>query len=126
MTRGKHTVDRLALRGIRGFGRHGVFDVERADGQEFVVDVVLGVDTRVAGETDDLGETVDYGLLAKGVKATIESDPVNLVETLAQRIADLCLDQPVVRWAEVTVHKPDAPVDVALDDVAITIYRSRT
>lgn len=126
MTRGEHTMDRLALRGIRGFGYHGVFDFERADGQEFVVDVVLGVDTRAAGETDDLGETVDYGLLAKGVKATIESDPVNLVETLAQRIADLCLGQSVVRWAEVTVHKPDAPVDVALDDVAITIYRSRT
>ncbi len=126
MTRGEHTTDRLALRGIRGFGHHGLFDFERADGQEFVVDVVLGVDTRAAGDTDDLGETVDYGLLAKGVKATIESDPVNLVETLAQRIADLCLGQPVVRWAEVTVHKPDAPVDVALDDVAITIYRSRT
>jgi dihydroneopterin aldolase len=126
MTHGEHPVDRLALRGIRGFGHHGVFDFERADGQEFVVDVVLGVDTRAAGETDDLGETVDYGQLAKGVKATIESDPVNLVETLAQRIADLCLGEPVVRWAEVTVHKPDAPVDVAFDDVAITIYRSRT
>jgi dihydroneopterin aldolase len=119
-------VDRLSLRGIRGFGHHGVLDFERADGQEFVVDVVLGVDTRAAGETDDLGDTVDYGVLAKGVRATIESAPVNLVETLAQRIADLCLDQPVVRWAEVTVHKPDAPVDVAFDDVAITIYRSRT
>ena len=126
MTRGEHTMDRLALCGIRGFGHHGVFDFERADGQEFVVDVVLGVDTRAAGRTDDLGETVDYGLLAKAVKATIESESVNLVETLAQRIADLCLGQPVVRWAEVTVHKPDAPVDVALDDVAITIYRSRT
>jgi dihydroneopterin aldolase len=126
MTRGEHTMDRLALCGIRGFGHHGVFDFEREDGQEFVVDVVLGLDTRAAGETDDLGKTVDYGLLAKGVRASIESDPVNLVETLAQRIADVCLGPPVVRWAEVTVHKPHAPVDVAFDDVAITIYRSRT
>lgn len=126
MTRVEQGVDRLAFSGIRGFGHHGVFDFERAGGQEFVVDVVLGVDTRSAAETDDLGKTVDYGLLAKGVKAAIESDPVNLVETLAQRIADLCLAQPVVRWTEVTVHKPYAPVDVAFDDVAITIYRSRT
>lgn len=118
-------LDRLSLTGIRGFGHHGVFDVERTHGQEFVADVVLGVDSRAAAKTDDLAKTIDYGLLAKGVKAAIESDPVNLVETLAQRIADVCLEHSVVAWAEVTVHKPDAPVDVALDDVAITIYRSR-
>jgi 7,8-dihydroneopterin aldolase/epimerase/oxygenase len=118
-------LDRLSLTGIRGFGHHGVFDVERTQGQEFVADVVLGVDSRAAAKTDDLAKTVDYGLLAKGVRAAIESEPVNLVETLAQRIADVCLEHSVVAWAEVTVHKPDAPVDVALDDVAITIYRSR-
>jgi dihydroneopterin aldolase len=126
MTRREETLDRLALNGIRGFGHHGVLDFERADGQQFVVDVVLGLDSRTAAEADDLAETVDYGLLAKGVKAAIESDPVNLVETLAQRIADLCLEHSVVGWAEVTVHKPDAPVDAAFDDIAITIYRSRT
>jgi dihydroneopterin aldolase len=126
MTPGEQTMDRLALRGIRGFGHHGVLDFERADGQEFVIDIELGLDSRAAAEADDLAQTVDYGLLAKGVKAAIESGPVNLVETLAQRIADLCLEHPVVRWTEVTVHKPDAPVDVAFDDVAITIHRSRT
>jgi dihydroneopterin aldolase len=126
MTGAEQTLDRVALCGIRGFGHHGVLDFERADGQEFVVDVVVGLDSRGAAETDDLAKTVDYGRLAKGVKRAIESDPVNLVETLAQRIADLCLEHSVVGWAEVTVHKPDAPVDVAFDDVAITIYRSRT
>jgi dihydroneopterin aldolase len=119
-------VDRVYLTGIRGFGHHGVLDVERSNGQEFVADVVLGIDSRAAAETDDLAKTVDYGLLAKGVKAAIESDPVNLVETLAQRIAGVCLEHSVVGWAEVTVHKPDAPVEVAFEDVAITIYRSRT
>jgi dihydroneopterin aldolase len=118
-------VDRLAVRGIEAFAHHGVFDFERKDGQRFSVDLVLGLDTRAAAASDDLRDTVDYGSLVMGVKNAIESDPVDLVETLAQRIADICLTDGRVQWAEVTVHKPDAPIDATFSDVALTIMRSR-
>jgi dihydroneopterin aldolase len=118
--------DRLAVRGIEAVGHHGVFDFERRDGQLFVADVVLGIDTRDAARSDDLHDTVDYGSLVAKVKNAIESDPVDLIETLAQRIADVCLAEAGVQWAEVTVHKPDAPVEATFSDVTLTINRRRS
>lgn len=117
--------DRLAVRGIEAFAHHGVFDFERRDGQRFSVDLVLGVDTRAAAASDDLQDTVDYGTLVMKVKKAIETDPVDLVETLAQRVADICLTDGRVLWTEVTVHKPDAPIEATIEDVALTIFRSR-
>jgi dihydroneopterin aldolase len=119
-------LDRVALRGLRGFGRHGVLPAERSLGQWFGVDVELGLDTRSAAAGDDLGETVDYSTVASEVVALIEGEPVKLIETLAQRIADACLARPGVMQVEVTVHKPGAPVSVPFDDVSVTITRSRT
>jgi dihydroneopterin aldolase len=118
-------VDRLALTGLRAFGHHGVFDDERRDGQEFVVDVELGLDTRPAATGDDLGATVHYGLLAERLHDAVASEPVNLIETLAQRLADICLAESPVHWVDVTVHKPHAPIQVAFEDVSLTIHRSR-
>ncbi|CAA9356649.1 MAG: Dihydroneopterin aldolase [uncultured Nocardioidaceae bacterium] len=117
--------DRLAVHGIEAVGHHGVLDTERRDGQVFKVDLVLGVDTSVASRTDDLQDTVDYGTLVEAVKRAVETDPVDLIETLAQRIADLCLRVSRVQWTEVTVHKPEAPIEAAFSDVAVTILRSR-
>ena len=119
-------LDRVALRGLRGFGRHGVLPTERAHGQEFLVDVTLGLDTRAAAGSDDLADTVDYGALADGVVAVVTGEPVNLIETLAGRVATLCLAQPAVQQVEVTVHKPSAPVAVPFEDVSVTITRSRS
>ncbi len=118
-------LDRLAGMGIEAVGHHGVFGFERRDGQVFRADLVLGVDTRAAAASDDLQETVDYGTLVAAVKRAIEDDPVDLIETLAQRIADVCLADPRVAWTEVTVHKPDAPIEATFSDVALTIHRSR-
>ena len=118
-------LDRLALRGIRAVGHHGVFEHERRNGQEFVVDAVLGVDTEAAGRADDLSLTVDYGRLSQQLVDAVGSEPVDLLETLAQRLADLCLSQPLVEWVEVTVHKPQAPIEVPFDDVTLTIHRRR-
>jgi dihydroneopterin aldolase len=117
--------DRLAVRGIEAYGHHGVFDFERREGQVFLVDLVLGLDTRSAALSDELRETIDYGSLVSKVKHAIESDPVDLIETLAARIADICLVDPRVRWTEVTVHKPDAPIEATFADVALTITRAR-
>ncbi len=119
-------LDRVSLRGLRGFGRHGVLPHERQEGQTFLVDVALGLDTSKAAASDDLADTVDYGSLAGRVVAVVEGEPVNLLETLAARIADLCLTELRVEHVEVTVHKPFAPIDVPFDDVTVTIQRSRS
>jgi dihydroneopterin aldolase len=117
--------DRLVLRGLRAIGHHGVLDFERRDGQEFVVDVALALDTRRAAGADDLAGTVHYGLLAERLHDAIAAEPVNLIETLAQRLAEVCLAEPPVSSVEVTVHKPQAPIRVDFDDVSLTIHRSR-
>ncbi len=117
--------DELSVTGIECFAHHGVFDFERRAGQTFVVDLVLGLDTRAAAASDDLAETVNYGTLVTGVKAAVERDPVDLIETVAQRIADECLLDSRVEWARVTLHKPDAPIDATYSDVALTITRRR-
>lgn len=119
-------VDELAVTGLECWGHHGVFEHERREGQRFVVDLVLGVDTAPAAVTDDLSQTVDYGSLALSVKAAVEQDPVDLIETLAQRIAGVCLLDPRVEWVRVTVRKPDAPIDATFSDVALTITRAKT
>ncbi len=118
--------DRLAVRGIEARGHHGVFGFERREGQLFRVDLVLGVDTRPAALSDDLQDTVDYGTLVAAVKNAVETDPVDLIEKLAQRIADVCLTDSRVQWTEVTVHKPEAPIEATFADVALTITRSRS
>ena len=115
--------DELAVLGIECFGHHGVFEFEKREGQIFVVDLTLGVDTTPAAASDDLRDTVDYGSLVTSVKAAVETDPVDLIETLAQRIAGVCLLDNRVQWARVTVHKPDAPIDAKFSDVALTITR---
>jgi 7,8-dihydroneopterin aldolase/epimerase/oxygenase len=117
--------DRIALHGLTALGRHGWFSAERESGQEFSVDVVLGVDFRPAAASDNLSDTVDYGELAERVVETIGGEPVRLIETLAQRIADVCLSYDLVEDVEVTVHKPEAPVPVPFDDVTVTIRRAR-
>ncbi|AQS68352.1 dihydroneopterin aldolase [Streptomyces pactum] len=118
-------MDRVALRGLKARGHHGVFPKERAEGQTFLVDIVLGLDTRPAAADDDLAKTVHYGIVAEEVVAVVEGEPVNLVETLAERIAQVCLKHEGVEEVEVCVHKPDAPITVPFDDVTVTIIRSR-
>lgn len=117
--------DQLRLVGLEAIGHHGVLESERLAGQPFRVDVTLGADTRTAAGTDRLADTVDYAALATAVTGVVEGEPVNLIEVLAQRIADVCLTDRRVQWAEVTVHKPAAPLQVRFQDVTVTICRSR-
>jgi 7,8-dihydroneopterin aldolase/epimerase/oxygenase len=117
--------DRIEIRGLRVHGHHGVLESERRDGQPFVVDVVLETDTSPAAVTDDLAVTVDYAVVGQRVAAIVGGEPVDLIETLAARIADACLEEPRVVAVEVAVHKPEAPVGVPFDDVVVTIRRKR-
>jgi dihydroneopterin aldolase len=115
--------DRIALTGLRVRGYHGVLPAERQQGQDFLVDVVLSVDVREAAASDDLEDTVDYGALALRLAEVVAGEPVDLLETLAERLADQCLVDSRVGSAEVTVHKPSAPIPLAFDDVSVTVVR---
>jgi 7,8-dihydroneopterin aldolase/epimerase/oxygenase len=117
--------DIIRLSGISAVGYHGVFEHERRDGQQFIVDVALHTDTRAAAATDELDSTANYGALANQVRDIIAGDPVNLIETLAERIAAHVLGAFAVDAVEVTVHKPQAPIEVPFADVAVTIYRGQ-
>ncbi|MFE1665807.1 dihydroneopterin aldolase [Microbacterium sp. P02] len=117
--------DRIAVSGIRARGFHGVYPDERRDGQEFVVDVGMDLDTRRAAETDDVLDTVHYGEVTEAVAAVVSGDPVDLIETLAARIATAVLAFQLVEAVTVTVHKPDAPIPVPFADVTVTIHRRR-
>lgn len=125
MTAGLPTGDRITLRGLRVRGWHGVYPDERRDGQDFVIDVELEVDTGPAARSDDVADTVHYGELAEALAAVVAGDPLNLIEALAQRLAGVCLADSRVAAATVTVHKPHAPIAPSFDDVAVTIRRER-
>jgi dihydroneopterin aldolase len=117
--------DSIVLTGLRVRAHHGVFDFERAEGQDFVVDVTAWLDLSPAAAGDDLGATVHYGELAEEVAAAVERDPVDLIETVAERVAATVLAHEPVDAVEVTVHKPQAPISVPFGDVAVRIVRSR-
>lgn len=118
-------MDEIRLEGLRVFGRHGVFDFEREQGQDFVVDVTLRLDTRPAAASDDVADTVHYGELAEAVAQVVSGEPVALLETLADRIAAVALADRRVASATVTVHKPQAPIALAFTDVSVTVTRER-
>lgn len=117
--------DEITLTGLRVFGRHGVYEQERRVGQHFVIDATLVVDTSIAASTDDVADTIHYGEAAERIAAIVGGEPVDLVETLAQRIADALLAYDGVERVTVTVHKPDAPIDLEFADVSVTIRRAR-
>ena len=124
MTPGPRPLDRITLRGLRVFGYHGVLDTERREGQEFVIDATLWVPTAAAAAGDDLSRTADYAALADRLAAVAAGPPVRLIETLAQRLADAALAEPLAREVEITVHKPFAPIDHHYEDVSVTIRRA--
>jgi 7,8-dihydroneopterin aldolase/epimerase/oxygenase len=117
--------DTIRLTGLRVRGHHGVYDFERAEGQDFAIDVVLELDLSAAAATDDVLQTVHYGDLADRLAAIVGGDPVNLIETLADRLVHACLSDPRVAAATVTVHKPQAPIAHSFTDVSVTLRRTR-
>ncbi|GAA5033852.1 dihydroneopterin aldolase [Microbacterium fluvii] len=118
-------MDQITLTGLRVFGRHGVFAHERENGQHFVIDLVLTVDTHEAARTDEVTDTVHYGEVADAVAEIVGGEPVALIEALAARIATAVLAFDGVSRVQVTVHKPQAPIAHEFADVAVTITRAR-
>lgn len=119
------SADRIRLTGLEVFAHHGVFDFERQQGQRFVVDAEVAVDLRAAAAGDELARTVNYAELAGAILAAAEADPVDLIETLAERLASVALGFEGVCETRITVHKPDAPIDASFSDVSVTVVRGR-
>jgi len=117
--------DRIALSGLRVRGHHGVFDHERHDGQDFIIDAVLELDLSAAASSDNLADTVDYGTLASRLAEIVAGPPLDLIEALADRLVTACLADPRVSAATVTVHKPHAPIPLTFADVAVTVRREQ-
>lgn len=117
--------DRIILTGLRVRGRHGVFEHERRDGQDFLVDITVWMDLDKAAETDDIADTFDYGALAERAAEIVGGPPCNLIETVAAKVADEVMVDERLYAVEVTVHKPDAPISLTFADVSVTARRSR-
>ena len=115
--------DRITLTGLEVFAHHGVFDFERENGQRFVIDAEVSVNLRAAAAGDELGETVHYGELADAIVDAVKRDPVDLIETVAERVAAVALGFPGVREARITVNKPDAPIAHPFENVSVTVVR---
>lgn len=117
--------DRIELRGLRVRGNHGVFEHERRDGQDFFIDITVWLDLAPAAASDDLGDTVDYGMLAQCAYDIVAGTPYNLIETVGVLIAEAVMADPRLHACEVTVHKPSAPIPLTFADVAVVTRRSR-
>lgn len=117
--------DRIELRGLTVRGNHGVFDHERRDGQDFVVDITVWIELAQAAASDDLDDTYDYGVLAQRAADIVAGPPRNLIETVSAEIAEAVMADARVHAVEVVVHKPKAPIPLAFSDVAVVARRSR-
>ncbi|KQQ93933.1 hypothetical protein ASF62_07075 [Leifsonia sp. Leaf325] len=119
------TLDSISITGLRIDAHHGVFEHERRDGQEFVIDATVWLDFAGAAADDELAQTIHYGELAVEIAEAVRRDPVDLIETLAERIAATVLAHPAAHEVRVTVHKPQAPIPERFDDVSVSITRGR-
>jgi dihydroneopterin aldolase len=117
--------DRIEVRGLRVFGHHGAMPEEQQEGQEFLIDVTLHLSLAAAGASDQLEHTVDYHQLAERVAERVAEERWNLLERVAERVAELAMEDRRVHTVEVTVRKPQAPVGVPIEHVAVTIIRER-
>ncbi|MEV6772672.1 dihydroneopterin aldolase [Nocardia sp. NPDC051030] len=121
------STDRIELRGLRVFGHHGVFDFEKRDGQEFVVDLTVWTDFSAAAKSDDITDTIHYGELADHVVGIVSGESRDLIETVVSEVADQVLAfDPRINAVEVVLHKPSAPIPHTFEDVRVVTSRRRT
>ena len=119
-------IDQITITGIHGYGHHGLFENERSNGQDFYVDLILNLDLSQAAQSDAIEDTVNYAEITELTHQEITTDPVNLIEKLAYRIAERILSShPKVKAITVTVHKPQAPVGLKVQDISVVVNKIR-
>ncbi len=119
------SIDKITLTGLKVFGYHGVLKKERKKGQEFIVDVSVSYKMNKAVDTDNIKYAVNYSQIAMIVKEVIEGEPKNLIEKVADDIANKIIEKFDVKIVRVTLHKPNAPLDVIFDDVSVSVERMK-
>mgnify|MGYP001819227728 CR=1 FL=1 len=117
--------DTISLLGMRVFAYHGVLAEEQSSGQEFIIDVIVHTSLSPAARSDDLEDTIDYGALAAAIHSRVTIERWNLIERVAERVADLVMEDEKASGVEVRVHKPAAPIPVPFEDVVVEVRRSR-
>lgn len=118
--------DQITITGIHGYGHHGLFENERSNGQDFYVDLILNLDLSQAAQSDAIEDTVNYAEITELTHKEITTNPVNLIEKLAYRIAERILSShPKVKAITVTVHKPQAPVGLKVQDISVVVNKTR-
>lgn len=119
-------MDKIYFNGMEFYGYHGVFPEENKLGQRYFVDIELFLDLKLAGQSDNLQHTIDYGQVYHLCKRIVENEKHQLVETIAQRIAESALQQfSLLDELLVRVTKPDPPIPGHYDSVAVEIRRGR-
>ncbi len=118
-------IDKVSITGIEAFGFHGVFEHEKKEGQEFIVDVEFEYDTAKVVQTDFIEDAIDYGAVAILIKSIVEGEPKNLIEKVADEIAQQILNNFKVNSVKVTLHKPHAPIDMEFKDVSVSVERRK-
>jgi len=117
--------DTIKISGIKAFGFHGVFEEERKSGQDFIADIEFSYKTEDAIKTDDLAHAIDYGAIATLTKNIIEGEPRNLIEKVADEIAEKILKEFKVISVKVVLHKPHAPIDMKFTDISVSVERHK-
>ena len=117
--------DHIIIKGIGGFGYHGVFDHERKNGQNFSIDLDIELKNKKAGKSDSIDDAVDYSKVSNLAHRILVGEPVNLIERVAELIAKAILVEFPAKSVEVVVHKANAPVGLPVSDIAVRIKRSR-
>jgi len=117
--------DKIKITGIKTFGFHGVFENEKKTGQEFLVDIEYKYETKDAIENDEINLAIDYGAVISQVKSMVETGSKNLIETVAEEIAQQLLRNFKINWVKVVLHKPHAPVEISFKDISIVVERSK-
>lgn len=117
--------DRITLTGVGCVGYHGVLDSEKISGQPFFVDITLFTDFTQAATSDNVQNTVNYAEVAELIRDVVMGGSLDLIETLAENIAQAVLARFPVLALELTVHKPKAPIEVTFSDVSVTIFREK-
>ena len=118
-------MDKIVMTGMEFYGYHGLTPQEKELGQRFVVDVELYLDLEKAGKLDDREYTADYAAVAQVIKAVVEGPPCNLIEAAAEKAAAVILEQFPVQEVLIRVKKPQAPIPLTFESMAVEIRRRR-
>lgn len=117
-------MDFISIKNLEVFSKHGVFDEENRIGQKYAIDANLYIDTRVAGVSDDIAKSVDYGRVCHYMSAFMKGHTYKIIETAAERLAEeILIEFPEISKVDLTVKKPWAPIGLPLEEVSVSIIR---